>query len=506
MDQYELIRTAQRVYGKSIHQIRRETGHHRETIRKALRGEEPRYRRKKTVARPVMDPVGGIIERWLLADRKVDRRQRHTAHRVYERLVAEHGFEGAESTVRTWVRQWRAAQGEGDRKAVIPLDPEAAREGEVDWGTAQVWMAGELRSVKLFVMRSRSSGKPFLRAYPWERQEMFWDAHLRAFDYYGGVFRELVYDNLSLAVQKILRGKRRIEQSRFASFRSHYTFSARFCSPGRGEEKGGVEGLIGFARRNFLVPIPRVRDWNELNELLLARCLQYGAHRLEGREDRRTVEERFQVERRDLLPLPPQPWVNETTLQVKVDGYRTVRVDRNRYSVPPGWVGRWLWAHLSCWEVTLYGENRVLARHQRLFSSSQWQIDPLHYLDLLHRRPGAFDRARPIVQWRRQWPASYEQLLGQLRQRRGESSGTREFLQILKLHEEYESGEVEQAVEKDCRLQCGSLPAVRQFLGRRTGERLFFEPLPAELLPGITDRRVGATDVAGYGQLLGGER
>lgn len=506
MDQYELIRTAHRVYGKSIRQIRRETGHHRRTIRKALQGEEPRYRRTQVVVNPVMDPVAPIIEGWLTADRQAPKNQRHSARRVYLRLVEEHGFTGAESTVRAWVRRWRARNGEGDRHAVIPLDPEVAREAEVDWGTASVVIDGELRKVKLFVMRSRYSGKPFIRAYPWERQEMFFDAHMHAFAYYGGVFPELIYDNLTVAVRKIMRGKKRVEQERFVSFRSHYTFSARFCNPGQGREKGGVEGLIGFARRNFLVPIPQVKDFEELNDRLLKQCIAYGSHRLRGREDNRSVDERFEVERSRLLKLPEKNWTNEKPVPVTVDRYRTVKVDRNRYSVPPGWVGRQLWAHIGCWKISLYGEGKKVAEHERLFSNTKWQIDPLHYLDLLSRRPQAFDCSRPIVQWKRRWPATYQRLLLDLRYRLGENRGTKEFIEILKLHQDYDSQMVEQAVSQVAALQCGSLDAVRQLLRHRSSQQRSFEPLPTELIPGVTDRKVATTDLAGYGQLLGGSR
>ncbi|MDA2924875.1 hypothetical protein MYX65_09515 [Acidobacteria bacterium AH-259-L09] len=173
MDQYELIRTAQRVYGKSIRQIARETGHHRETIRKALAGLEPQYRRRKEVRFPVMGPVAAMVENWLRTDQERPKKQRHTGRRVYTRLVEEYGFGGAESTVRRWVRECKARLGYGAQQAVLPLDPEAAREAEVDWGTAWVKMQGALRRVKLFCMRSRFSGKSFVRAYPWERQEMF---------------------------------------------------------------------------------------------------------------------------------------------------------------------------------------------------------------------------------------------------------------------------------------------------------------------------------------------
>ena len=449
MDQYELIRTSHRVYKKSIRQIANDTGHHRVTIRKALKGLEPKYRRQKPARCPVMEAVAPVVESWLVVDRERPRRQRHTARRIYHRLVGEYGFEGAESTVRRWVREWKAAQGWGSRQAVVPLDPEVAREAEVDWGTAWVEMAGERSRVKLFVMRSRNSGKPFVRAYPWERQEMFFDAHMHAFAYYGGVYRELVYDNLTLSVKRIVRGKKRIEQERFLSFRSYYTFEARFCNPGQAQEKGGVEGLIGFARRNFLVPLPRVRDFDELNRFLLERCGEYDSHRIAGREEDRTVEERFEVERAQLLPLPDRPFENFKPLKVKVDRYQTVRVDRNRYSVPRAWVGCWVWAQVSCWKISVYANGRRIACHERLFSNTQWQIDPLHYLDLIGERPASFESARPILQWRAQWPESYEVLLKRLRSRLGHNRGTREFIEILKLHEDHRREEVEEAIGHD---------------------------------------------------------
>ncbi len=504
MDQYEHIRTAHRRYGKSIRQIRREMGHHRQTIRKALAGQEPRYRRQQPAAHPVMDPVAEIVESWLRADEKAPRKQRHTARRIWKRLRQEHRFEGGESTVRRWVRQWKARHGQSRVEAVLPLDPEAAREAEVDWGTAWVEMAGQRQRVKLFAMRGRRSGKPFARAYPWERQEMFLDAHLRAFDYYQGVYPELVYDNLTAAVKRILRGRRRIEQERFLSFRRYYTFQARFCTPAAGREKGGVEGLIGFARRNFLVPLPRVADFAELNQLLLERCQAYDGHRIAGREDRLTVGERFEAERKLLLKLPERPFENFQPMQVKVDAYQTARVDRNRYSVPRQWVGRRLWAHLGCETVRLHGEGRLVAEHRRLFSNSQWQLDPLHYLELLEQRVGAFEVARPIRQWRPHWPADYETLLERLRQRHGPGPGTRQFVGVLRLHEEHGAARVQECVAEALERQCADLESIRQLLHRQASEPWSGEVLETDRIPGVTDQPRYECDLSGYDALLPG--
>jgi transposase len=503
MDQYESIRTLHRVYEKSIRDIARQTGHHRETIRKAIAGKEPKYRRKKPVRNPVMDPVAAIIEKWLEEDQNRPRKQRHTAHRVYERLVEEHGFEGAESTVRRWVREYTAGQGYTGIEAVVLLDPEAARQAEVDWGTAWVVMAGEQRQVKLFCMRSRYSGKPYVRAYPWERQEMFFDAHMRAFTYFGGVFEEIVYDNLTTAVKKILRGKKRIEQESFVCFRSHYTFRARFCSPARGQEKGGVEGLIGYARRNFLVPLPEVENFAQLNRLLEQRCRQHDQRRIGGREDRRTIGQRHQTEQCRLIRLPETAYENSRPVRVKIDRYQTARLDGNRYSVPRAYVGRWLWADVGCERIDLYAQHRQVASHQRVFSAGQWQLDPLHYLSLIRQRIGAFEAARPIRQWRAQWPEQYEVLLAGLRRNRGETAGTREFVKVLQLHTDYPCRQVEEAIAQVVSLGAFDSAAVKQ-LWVQSERCLPPTRLPADFIPGLTDRTVAVTDLSRYDDLLVG--
>lgn len=506
MDQYEHIRTAHRVYGKSIRGIRRETGHHRQTIRKALAGKEPKYRRRKPVGCPVMDSVVGVVEKWLREDRDRPHKQRHTAARIYQRLVEEEGFQGAESTVRRWVREWKAQQGESRTAVAIPLDPEVAREAEADWGTGWVILGGEKRAVKLFCMRSRYSAKPFVRAYPWERQQMFFDGHIEAFSYYGGVFPVIVYDNLRAAVRRILRGKSRIEQESFVSFRSYYTFQARFCNPAQAQEKGGVEGLVGYARRNFLVPLPEVKDFRELNELLLSRCQQHSQRPLRGREDSRTIEQRHQVEQQRLLSLPNRPFENRKVVKVKAGGYQTVQVDRNRYSVPRAYVGRWLWAHIGCEKVHLYSQQKKVAEHVRVFSVGQWQLDPLHYLSLLQQRVGAFEAARPIRQWRAHWPESYEEMLRRLRRRHGENEGTREFVRILQLHAEHPEREVQGAIRRALKLAAVSYEAVKHLLLGAAEESWDPVPLRADFLPGVTDRYVTMGELSVYEALLTGGR
>ncbi len=504
MDQYELIRTAHRVYKKSIRQIARETGHTRRTVRKVLAGQEPKYRREKEPACPVMDPVAGIVDAWLQADRDQPVKQRHTAHRVWQRLVEEHEFTGAEPTVRRWVRERKTRLGWNQTGAVVPLDPEHAREAEVDWGTAWVRMNGQDRQVKLFCMRSRYSGKAFVRAYPWERQEMFLDGHIRGFDWYGGVFPTLVFDNLKTAVKQILRGKGRVEQTRFTAFRAHYTFEARFCNPARGQEKGGVEGLVGFARRNFLVPVPEVTDFDELNAQLLER---YGAddqRRIGGRSDDRTIGERHGAERAYLLALPGTRFENTKVVGVRISPYQTAQVDQNRYSVPTAYVGRRLWAHIGCDRVSFYADQKKVAEHDRAFGHSDWRIDPLHYLELIRRKVASFESARPIRQWRDQWPTQYETALERLRDRHGYSRGTREFIGILQLHQDWDLDRVSSAIQEALDAHCIELEAVRHILMREDTPTRSHAPLESGLMPGITDLTIARADLDQYDRLLAG--
>jgi len=504
MDQYELIRTASRVYGKSIRAIAREYGHSRKTIRKALAGLEPRYRRKKDPHCPRMDPIAKTVEAWLQEDRSQPRKQRHTARRIYTRLVEEHGFKGSENTVRRWVRQCKSRLGFGSHQAVVPLDPECAQEAEVDWGTAHVRMAGEDLKVKILCMRSRYSGKSFVCAYPWERQEMFFDGHIRAFDFFGGVFPTLVYDNLKTAVLRILKGKSRIEQNHFVKFRSYYTFNARFCNPAKGQEKGGVEGLVGFSRRNFMVPIPEVTDFTELNDFLLKRCLAHGQGIIAGREDTRTIDERHDQEQTRLLQRPPKPFDNAKPVKVRITPYQTAQVDRNRYSVPTAYVGRWVWAHVDCDRIRIYCDQKKIADHPRLFSNSKWQIDPQHYLDLIVQRVGAFESARPIRQWRRSWPEQYEQILSILRKRLGDNKGTRDFVRILQLHQDFPETEVESAVSEALQYSSYSYDAVKHLLLSNKRKPVYVTALDPDTIPGITDRFISDSDPSRYDALLTG--
>jgi transposase len=467
VDQYDLIRTSYRVYGKGVKQIARETGHSKNTIKKVIRGEYTGYKARESQPFPVLDPFRDIIDEWLANDKEQPKKQRHTAVRVYNRLKTEHGFKGAETTVRRYVRQAKQRLGIDGRTVYIPSDPGAGVEAEVDWGGCRAIIGGKETRLKFFCMRSKYSGKHFVRCYPCERQQALFDGHIRAFSFFGGVFPRLIYNNLTTAVQRILRGKKRDLQESYEKFRAYYNFAPVFCNPGQGHEKGGVEGLVGYARRNYMVPIPKADSLEELNEKLLAEAHGYGDHRIAGREH--TVSELYEKEKKHLLALP-EAFGNLETRTGKVDKYSTILVDKNRYSVPTVYAYCKASVVLHVDRVEIFYGSKQIAFHERLFSNNQWSLQPQHYLELIRQRPMAFHSARPIRQWRSTWPESLERLLALLIQKQGETKGVKDFIGVLILYKDHEAPEIEAAIEKALDANTGSGDAVKHILLNDNGQ------------------------------------
>lgn len=496
MDQYEMIRTSVRNYDISISEVARVTGHSRNTVRKALNGEHWEYKERSHQPYPVLSAYLEIIDGWLQSDKEKPRKQRHSGRRIFHRLKAEHGYTGSEPTVRRYVRKAKRRLGLDVPCAFIPCEPDVGLEAEVDWGTCTVILRKDTTLAKFFIMRSKYSGKFFMRLYPCERQQAFFDAHLHAFAFFGGVFRVLIYDNLTTAVNKVLRGHDRVEQEAFKAFKAYHGFEARFCNPGEGHEKGGVEGTVGFSRRNFLVPMPDGDSLDEINAMLLPRCLGYGQHTIAGRDA--TVDALFEQERDQLLPLPAVPYDNVQITTGRVDKYATVIVDKNRYSVPSRLAGATARVVLRVDRVMLFVDGKKEAEHERAYANNKWILEPDHYLDLLKQRPLAFTSARPIRQWRARWPEAMEHLLTTFCEKQGVTDGIKDFLTVLMLYREYDEDRVNAAVELAAKVPLGSSAGVVALLaGDQTGAA---KPAP-ESLPSWPQTPV--PDLTVYSQLEG---
>lgn len=402
---------------------------------------------------------------------------------------------GSEPTVRRYVREAKVRLGVSAPKAFIPLEPELGQEAEVDWGTALAAISGQVGRYKFFCMRSKSSGKHFVQFYPCERQQAFFDGHIQAFRFFGGVFPVLIYDNLTAAVKRVFRGKKRLEQEAFSRFHAYYNFTPRFCNVGSGHEKGGVEALIGYVRRNYLVPIPEAATLEDLNQKVLKQCLAYGEHRMQGRE--RTVKEIFEQEKSYLLPLPEIAFSNIQTTDGKVDRYSTAIVDKNRYSVPTRYAGLKVKVSLAVNQVEIFRDGVRVASHRRLYGNNKWSLDPDHYLELIQRRPEAFNSARPIRQWRVNWPLCLERLLMRFQQSQGDTKGIKDFISVLMLYRDYKADEVETAVEKALEVHISCSQGVKHLLlpSTESGSGSF---QPLESWPALPP-----ADVSVYGQLGG---
>jgi transposase len=405
-----------------------------------------------------------FIDAILRADEQAPRKQRHTAHRIWERIRREKPEAiVAEATVRRYVQRRKQELGQSERETFIPQVYDWGGEAQVDWYEAAAEFAGERSKVYVFSMRSMASGGAFHVAYFHATQQAFLEAHELAFHYFDGVFRLLRYDNLGSAVKKILRGHQRIETERFIAFRSHWGFQTDFCNPARGNEKGGVEGEVGYFRRNHLVPVPRVQDLGELNQHLRDGCRGDEQRKIAGKP--LAVGEAMRIEREHLLPLATEAFeLAETSFPI-VDGKGCVKVRTNWYSTPltPGTRVR---ARLLPAYVEIWQERECVARHERSFGRYEQVLDLEHYLDVLERKPGALAGSRPLQQWRERgrWPESFDRLWHSLEERHGRQAGTREMIELLRAGKQHGWERLKNAVEQALRLGCTDAAAVRHLL------------------------------------------
>jgi transposase len=390
---FEEIRRAREREGLSIHELSRGFGVHRRTVREALQSAVPPERKRPMRSAPVMDRWKSTIDGWLEADRSAPRKQRHTARRVWQRLVEEQEAQVGESTVRRYVAEVRRRQKLPLVEVMIPQHHPLGAEAEVDFGTVSVYLAGVLVDVQLFIMRLSASGRAYPRAYLNECQEVFLDGHVRALDHFGGCPERIRYDNLKAAVERVLRGRDRIESDRFVALRSHYGFDSFFCRPGvaGSHEKGGVEGEVGRFRRRHLVPVPHVASMAELNELLLAGAARDDARFIAQR--RITVGEHFALEASTLRPLPTERFDVAVIGSHRVDTKSRVSVRNCLYSVPVRFAGRRLDVRVGAETVEALDGATIVARHPRgLKGDEVLALD--HYLEVLAIKPGALPAPR----------------------------------------------------------------------------------------------------------------
>ena len=393
LDVYDQIRKSY-LDGKSLRKIAEDLGIARKTVKKYCKGEHLPGQRKKAVRESTVttDEVIAFIEKCLEEDEQEgERKQKHTAKRIYDRLRAEKGFKGGESTVRLKVRELN----EKRAKVFLPLQFEPGEAIQVDWGEAKIYIAGNREKINIFCARLCYSCKPIVIAYWRQNEESFLDAYVRIFNLLSGVPKKVIFDNARVAVKEGF-GVHAKKQESYSKLCAHYGFTAEFCNPASGHEKGLVEGLVGWARRNMLVPLPKVESLNDLNILLQTRCVEYAKTKIPGKPD--TVGAMFEIEKAALRPLPIYPFETAKSQNARVSAFSTVRFQTNEYSVPTRYVGKQVGIKGFPEKVEIYYEGERIADHARLWGKNERSCRLIDYLELLEERGRAVLNAVPVKQ------------------------------------------------------------------------------------------------------------
>jgi transposase len=469
----------------------RQFGLARETVRKMLRyAVPPGYRRQQPVRRPKLGAWIGIIDQILEQDKVEGKKQRHTAKRIFERLRDEHSYTGGYTIVKDYVRLRKLSQ----REMFVPLEHPPG-DAQADFGEAMVVIAGVERKAHYLVMELPQSDDCFVMAFPAETTEAFLEGHNHAFAYFGGVPHTILYDNTKLAVARILGDGTRMKTRAFTELQSHYLFAEKFGRPGKGNDKGKVEGLVGYARRNFMVPRPRYATWEEFNAHLLIQCQKRRERKLRGYQQ--TIGERFEKDHEKLLPLPAAPYEACDKRSTRVTSMALVRYRTNDYSVPVEWGHREVLVKGFVHEVVICAGSEVIARHPRSYEREDMVFNPLHYLALLEQKTNALDQAAPLAGW--DLPESFAQLRRLMEVRLGKK-GKREYVQTLRLLETFTLPEVARAIDDALHLPAISFDAVKHLLLCRIERRP--ARLDLENYPHLPAAQVATTAVADYLTLL----
>ena len=380
------------------------------------------------------------------------------------------------------------------REVFVPLAHPPGH-AQADFGEAVAVIGGVRQKIHFFCLDLPHSDAGFVKAYPAERIEAFLDGHNAAFAFLGGVPQSILYDNTKLAVGRILGDGTRQRTRGFAELQSHYLFLDRFGRPGKGNDKGKVEGLVGYARRNFLVPIPAFASFAELNAHLEQRCLERLDHRVRGHAE--SIGERLVRDLAALQVRPPVPYEACERRPGRVSSLSLVRYERNDYSVPTAYGHRAVLVRGYVDEVVISCGAEIIARHKRSYAREDFIFDPLHYLALLEQKTGALDQAAPLQGW--DLPEAFATLRRLLEARMGKA-GKREYVQVLRLLETFRLDDVHAAVREALRLGAIGYDAVKHLVLCRIERRP--PKLDLTIYPYLPRVAVATTSARSYMALL----
>jgi transposase len=495
MEPYDIVRLAVTHEGLSHREAARRFGIDPRTVKKMMTfSAPPGYRRSKPVRRPALAGLEAIIDQILADDTQAPVKQRHSAKRIFERLRDEHGYKGSYTPVKVYVRGEKLTH----KEMFVPL-AHAPGHAQVDFGEAVAVVGGVRQKIHFFCMDLPYSDACFVKAYPAETTEAFLDGHVSAFAFFGRVPQSILYDNSRIAVARVLGGGKRVKTRSFLALQSHYLFLDKFGRPGKGNDKGNVEGLVKLSRARFMTPIPRAASYEELNAKFEQDCLRRQQDNVRGSTDCIAVLLRADIAA--FMAIPAAPFEPCDKQAAKVSSTSLVRYKGNDYSVPVRFGHRDVIVKGFVDEVLICIGNDVIARHIRSYDSADFIMEPLHYLPLIERKLNALDQAAPLADW--ELPVAFG-ILRRLMESRHGNPGKREYVQVLQLMGCFTQDDVHHAVKRALELNAISFDAIKQLVLCRVEQR------PARLnlaaFPYLPRATVGMTRAADYAALTSDAR
>jgi transposase len=418
--------------GKSIRETARKFNLSRNTVRNIVRSDitDQKYERNEQ-PRPKLGIFVEKLAEWLQEDSIKPLRHRRSSQILFEQLQRE-GYDGGYDTLRRYVGKWKKEDGSALVKAFVPLEFDPGDAFQFDWSYEKIELGGVPVEVKIAHFRLCHSRKLFCVAYTREKLEMVFNAHLRAFEFFGGVCKRGIYDNLKTVVTKILMSKDRVWNRRFQNLASHYLFELVACTPASGWEKGQVENQVDLVRSRFFAVRRRFADLDELNEWLERECRNYAASAKHPEFKDKTIDQVFAEEKDKLIALPVSPFDGYQEVTTRVSLQLLINFDRNHYSVNAMAVGKSVQVRAYASHVTMVFNGTVVGIHKRHLGRDKAIYDPWHYLAVLERKPGALRNGAPFKRW--ELPDAMSEVRTALE---GRSGGDRQFVSILSVVSRY---------------------------------------------------------------------
>jgi transposase len=408
MTHVEYIKNLYENEGLSLREIAKRTKHDFKTVQKYAycddwtQSEQP----PKKTEYPVLGEYIPIIEEWRAQDKKEPRKQRHTVRRIFNRLKKEHGYKGSYDSVKRYVANKKDAESHLS-EGFLPI-AHPAGEAQIDFGDFKYYDGmGIGKEGHALIVSFPYSNAGWMQVFQAENQECLLTGLKRILNHIGGSFTRGRFDNMTTAVAQVLQGSERVLSEGFRRFALHYRFKSDFCNPGKGNEKGSVEKKVGYTRKNMLVPVPTITDFDEYNKGLLRLCDEDMDR--EHYKHGKLIKELWQEEAKRLLSLPPHEYDVFRYESVRADKCGFITIDTVKYGLPPYMCEKILQAKIYFDKICVYHDRSLIKTFIRSYDKHDEVMGWKDYLSSLTRKPGAVPHTRFFNQMPKLWQEHLKQ-------------------------------------------------------------------------------------------------